>query len=779
MGAFLNVWRCGRAGGRSALRCYFRRKFIYASIAIAFWNCALSFAQSELSRSERSYLNNISATRLSRDLEYLTSTPHLAGTNEGHTTAGWYFDMLKDALAPISNATVEYDNHTALLSLPVSAGLRINGKTILLEEEPYPDKDPTSNTSWNRKIWNGYGATGNLRTATAVYVNYGCLNDYTVLDENDVDVAGKIVFARYGQCFRGIKVQIAEKRGAVAVLLYSDPADYGGPEYPMGTFPDGPYLPPSGVQRGTVLYVNKCPGNPSGRAVQCDYDESDLMPGIPVLPISAQDAQPLMVSIQGQAAPPAWEGGLDANYTLGSGGVVDLDIVNNRTQATIVNIIAKIPGELDGPNDHVVVLGNHRDAWVFGAADAGSGAVTLLEVARGLAHAWVNQSWRPQRSIVLGSWDAGAFGAIGSTAFVEKDVQTRKYNVDKAAAYLNVDIAVSGNKFIAGASPALADMLVDAVEEVVAFGRQKDDGPPNIPISVQDVGPLGGGFDVAPFLNHIGIASADFGFRWPDGSFPVCHSVYDSNYWIDTFVDPVGPGTTRYLKALTRIWGLIAMRLATAPVLPMDVNQLAQSVDSYARQVQDAINIRGLNVSLVALVGAIAALDDEAAAFTRALAADTNGTLRINRILAACEQQFLVATGLPSRKWYKNTLVASALDTGYTAEVFPGIMEEVKALRVDTARQQVDVATAAVKRLTTLLKDEPAKTPATNDDMRQKKVYIPLLVCIPVLLLGSIAVVVKLSSPTCRASYLKTASVRYSAVRPVSQVGEDGIVTEM
>jgi N-acetylated-alpha-linked acidic dipeptidase len=233
-------------------------------------------------------------------------------------------------------------------------------------------------------------------------------------------VAIRVWGVRYGECFRGVKAYQAQLREAAAVLIFSDPEEYGGPDYPSKVLPKGAYLPQSGVQRGSVLNLPRCPGNPRGRERECGYTENDLLPNIPVMPISAENALLILKSMDSDRAPGDWQGNLNVVYTFGPGSLVNLSVVNSREERTIHNIIATIPGSLPTKEDTPIVLGNHRDAWVFGAADPNSGSAAMLAVAQGLATAW-QDGWRPNRTLILGSWDAEEYGIIGSTAYAERN----------------------------------------------------------------------------------------------------------------------------------------------------------------------------------------------------------------------------------------------------------------------------------------------------------------------------------------------------------------------
>lgn len=311
-----------------------------------------------------------------------------------------------------------------LLSYPVERSVTLtlaNGTTERLAlAEAIVDSDSTSDTVWRNRTFNGYGPSG-VADATYVYANYGLPADFDALAAAGVSVAGRVVLVRYGKCFRGLKVMNAESRGAIGVIIYSDPADDGAARGPV--YPNGPWRPATSVQRGSVQYLSLCPGSPSGGRAEsvCGFAEADTMPKIPVLPISAHDATPLLNALADTTVmPPAagFQGAVaSASYNAGP-STATVRVYTNNTFAVspIWNIIATIPGSLPYAADRRVLVGNHRDAWVFGATDPNSGTTVLLETAHALSAAYV-QGWRPARTLQLCNWDGEEYGLLGSTAY--------------------------------------------------------------------------------------------------------------------------------------------------------------------------------------------------------------------------------------------------------------------------------------------------------------------------------------------------------------------------
>jgi len=353
-----------------------------------------------------------------------------------------------------------------------------------------------------------------------------------------------------------------------------------------------------------------------------------------------------------------------------------------------------IPGTLSDEDDTPIVVGNHRDAWVFGAADPNSGSAAMVELVRGLNAAWM-AGWRPTRTIVVGSWDAEEFGITGSTAFAEANA---KGILSSAAAYLNMDTAVSGNQFGAGGSPSLAAAIVSAASKVLDPLVKK-------PITSQwdgNVTALGGGSDYAPFLNHLGIASVDFGFNM-EGGYPVYHSIYDSYTWMSKF----GDMEFEYHAAAAQVWTLMLMQLASEEILPISVPDQVQKLGSYADSIKaDVVASANLTSEeqrealsdIDNLMASIESLNETTREFAATLASNLTAGEKtaFNMRLALVERSFLTPNGLPKRTWYKNVLMASGLDKGYGAETLPGIAQALRDKDLAAFRAQSrEVASAA------------------------------------------------------------------------------------
>ncbi len=443
--------------------------------------------------------------------------------------------------------------------------------------------------------YNAFSADGRVE-GELVYVNYGAPEDYERLARYGIDVTGKIVIARYGKTWRGIKPKLAAEKGAIGALIYSDPSDDG---YAQGdVYPDGPFKPASGVQRGSVMDMPLFPGDvlTPGRAAvkgarRLSREKAPTITQIPVLPISWQDARPLLEALGGEVVPPEWRGALPITYHLGPGPAqVRLAVKSDWQRIEIRNVIARWPGS--AMPDEWVLRGNHEDAWNHGASDPVSGLVALLSEARSLA-ALARAGRPPARTVIYGIWDAEEPGLIGSTEWVE---QHAKQLDEHAVAYLNSD--GNGRGFMGiGASHTLepffnevAGDVVDPETEASLTERARayleiegDDRARQEAESRKDLrlSPLGSGSDYTPFLQHLGIASANLGFGGESehGSY---HTLYDTYAHFTRFRDP----GFRYGVALSDLAGRATLRLANAPVLPFRFAGLADNLKLYAGEVE-------------------------------------------------------------------------------------------------------------------------------------------------------------------------------------------------
>ncbi len=548
--------------------------------------------------------------------------------------------------------------------------------------EPPVAGDPTSALAQYPTV-NGYSGQGDV-TAEIVYVNYGLIEDYAQLDSMGVSVRGKITVARYGRSFRGIKAREAEKHGAAALLIYSDPQDDG---YVRGdVYPNGPMRNRDGVQRGSVLNGAGDPATPGYASVAGAPRLAEgrmEIPRIPVVPISYGNAGELLDELRGRDVPAGWQGGLPFRYHVGPGPVRARVRVTDDRAANGTKPIFDTFGVVRGSEfpDELVIVGGHRDAWGPGTADNVSGTVSVLEAAWAVAEA-VQAGHRPKRTIMFATWDAEEWGLIGSSEYVEEDsLRLMRGGV----AYFNQDVAAQGVRFGGGGSPSLRSTLRDVARQVPdPNGRGSVYAEWRRAAAVGDsvepaMGDPGGGSDFAGFYNHIGMPIAEWGFGGPGG---VYHSQYDDFAWMSRF----GDSNFTYHAAAARIAAAMVLRFANAEILPYDYVEFARTMERYLPALDRALDGRKWSVASSALRDSIAAMGREAARFSaardRALASGTPARerrLAVNGALLGVERALVRPEGLRTRPWYRNLIYVADEDNGYANMVFPSINEAIRA----------------------------------------------------------------------------------------------------
>jgi len=658
---------------------------------------------------EEKFLAVPDARLAGQHLKTLTAAPHLASTPEDHKTAEYVAEKFRAA-----GLETEIVPYRVLLNQPkverveaydASGKLLMSGPTKEHVEGDAQQDDP-------RVVMPFHGSSGSGDvTGEVVYANFGRLEDFKELDAEHVDLHGKIVMVRYGSNFRGIKVYLAELRGAAGVLIYSDPQDdgyYKGDAYPMG-----PWRPETAVQRGSVQNLSRYPGDPETPGVASTLDLPDSarrkdyagpngdQPSIPSIPLSYHDAAPILQALKGPGVPQGWQGALGFRYHVGPGGVkVHLVSEQDYQRRIIWDVIGKIKGT-EYP-DAWVLVGNHRDAWVYGAVDPSSGTAAMLEAVHGVG-ALVKEGWRPKRTIVFCSWDAEEEGLIGSTEWVEQHEQA----LAKAVAYFNTDVAVAGPDFSASAVPSLKQFVRDVTKAVpsplggTVFQQWRARGPSErdkrlahtpLPGEEVNVGDLGSGSDFTPFLQHEGVPSTDVGSGGPYG---VYHSTFDDYAWFTMNADP----HFVYLQEMARVLGLEAIRMADADVLPYDYVSYARQISAYLGEAKHKAADAGMGA--LDFAGAEDAARRLAAAAVKAQALETappGNAAGLNAALRQTETAFLAAQGLPRRPWYRHTIYAPGEYTGYEAVVIPGVNEAIDARDAELAAAQLAVLTEAIDR---------------------------------------------------------------------------------
>ena len=662
--------------------------------------------------------------RAEADSRHLTSEPHMAGTEASHRVAEW----LRDQFASYG-FDAEIVPYSVWLPQPREQRLELTAphKKILGSPEPPVAGDKDTIDGHTFAAFNVYSPSGEVK-APVIYVNYGMAEDYRALESLGVSVEGKIAIARYGRGYRGIKAKLAEEHKAVGLLLYSDPADDG---YAVGdVYPDGPWRPVGGIQRGSILYTELYPGDPltpgtaatvasagspaaASNVARISPAGAVSLPRIPTMPISAQDASAILSVLDGKHVPPMWQGALPFTYHIGPGHAeVHMKLVMDYAQRQIYNVIAKLHGTED---DQWVLLGNHHDAWVYGAADPGSGTVATLEAARSLGELARN-GWKPRRTLVICEWDGEEPGLLGSTEWVEANLAELQA---KAVAYLNTDVGATGPNFAASATPSLNNLVRDAARAVMdpasgvsvydswrehaASARADVSGTARSTAGATTTGEaplsaLGAGSDFTPFFDYAGIPSLDTGFG---GDYGVYHSLYDDFYWMKHFGDP----TFAYHASLARVLGIMALRLDEADVLPYDFPAYAAEIsrassDVVARFVRrggDAAILKPVSDASEVLV-ASAMRASQALHAVEAAATDSAQQDTINRALLQFERALLSPDGLSGRPWYKHTIYAPGSYAGYAAEMLPGVNEALDHNDLVELQREADSLAAALHR---------------------------------------------------------------------------------
>jgi N-acetylated-alpha-linked acidic dipeptidase len=620
-----------------------------------------------------------SAARAREHSRILSAETHVSGTPAQARTRDYVIAQMR-----AMGLETEVRQYDVFLPHPTSVQLwRVSPRARALPLAEPPVAGDRSSSLAQYPTVNGYSGQGDV-TGDIVYVNYGLIEDYAQLDSLGISVRGKIAVARYGRSFRGIKAREAEKNGAVALLIYSDPQDDG---YVRGdVYPSGPMRNRNGVQRGSVMNGAgdpATPGYPSTAGARRIPESQMDIPRIPVVPISYANAGELLDELRGRDVPQGWQGGLPFRYHVGPGPVrarvrVTDDRATRGTKA-IYNTFGIVRGS-EFP-DELVIVGGHRDAWGPGTADNVSGTVSVLEAARAVADA-VKAGHRPKRTIMFATWDAEEWGLIGSSEYVEDDSLRL---VRGGVAYLNQDVAAQGTRFGGGGSPSMRPTLRDVARQVPdPGGRGSVYAEWRRTAAVPDtaepaMGDPGGGSDFAGFYNHLGIPIADWGFGGAGG---VYHSQYDDFAWMSRF----GDSSYTYHAAAARIAAAMLLRFANAEILPYDYVEFATTMQRYLPALDRAIAAKRWSVSSGALRDAIVAMEREATAFAaardRLLAAGTPDRDRraaVNAALLGVERALVRPEGLRTRPWYRNLIYVADVDNGYANMVFPSVNEALRA----------------------------------------------------------------------------------------------------
>lgn len=649
------------------------------------------------------------AENLREYMNVLAAEPHHLGSPADKRNAEWMRDRL------ISwGLQAKLEEYDVLFPTPKERVVELMApeKYVAKLKEPVLSEDADSGDENQLPVYNAYSGEGDV-TAQLVYVNYGVPADYEVLARLGIDVKGKIVIARYGGSWRGIKPKVAYEHGAVGCLIYSDPKDDG--YYQGDVYPKGAWRPEFGAQRGSVMDMPIHPGDPltpgigaTKDAKRLSREEAKTILKIPVLPISYGDALPLLKSLSGQVVPDNWRGALPVTYHTGPGPAsVHLKASFDWKLVTLYNVIAKIEGSAFP--DEWIIRGNHHDAWVNGADDPVSGMVTVLEEAR-IFGELLKQGWRPKRTIIFCAWDGEEQGLLGSTEWVEHHAEELK---QKAVAYINSD-STSKGWFGASGSHSLEHFINDVARSVNDPKRKKTlwdamherrmeqargDDERNELRKRADlrISALGSGSDYTAFIDHLGIASLNIGFGGESGG-GIYHSVYDSIAWYLKHSD----GTFEYGRTLVQAAGTATMRLADAQVLPFEFTNLAETVNAY---VDELAKLPKQNVDLAPLRTASNQLQRAADNYDRVVRSKpgigaTLSTVQLktlNALLYQSERKLLSSAGLPRRPWFKHQIYAPGFYTGYGVKTLPGVREALEQKNWVEANEQVKIVSQTLE----------------------------------------------------------------------------------
>lgn len=686
----------------------------------------------------------LQAANLNVWMKKLSSRPHHLGSPFGKESAEFIRDQFKTwgYKAEIETFHVLFPTPRLRL-LEMTAPKKFRAKLA----EPALKEDATSGQNDQLPVYNCWSADGDV-SGELVFVNYGLPADYEHLERLGIDVRGKIVIAKYGRSWRGIKPKVAEEHGAIGCIIYSDPREDGyfqGDVYPRGAFKNE-----FGVQRGSVIDLPVAPGDPqtpgyasTPGAVRIDREQAKNLLKIPVLPMSYRDALPLLSALSGPVAPPDWRGALPMTYHVGPGPVrVHLKLEFDWNIVPCYNVIARMDGT-DHPNQWVL-RGNHHDAWVNGASDPVSGIVAMMEEARAIGELAKN-GWKPRRTIIFCAWDGEEPGLIGSTEWAEAHADELR---EKVVAYINSDgnsrgfLSAGGSHTLETFMTEIARDLIDPQTGTTVFERSKSIQAVNATNTKSRIdilnrknlvlGALGSGSDYTPFIQHLGIASLNLGYSG-EGDGGEYHSIYDSYDHYVRFKDP----DFEYGKLLAKTAGRATLRLANADRLPFNFESLHGTVHEYLSDLMEQVAemreatatenqmIREKRfvfaadplekflppaekdpvpfIDFSSLQNSLAELSQAAKDFSDSAMSQNIPAEKIqlvNTILLRCEQELLANEGLPRRPWYRHTIYAPGYYTGYGVKTLPGVREAIEQRNWKEAREQISVAAAALNACT-------------------------------------------------------------------------------
>lgn len=653
---------------------------------------------------------------LSEWMKRLAARPHPLGSAYGKDNAEWMAEKFRSW-----GYETAIEEFRVLFPTPKTRLLEMGDFKAALEEPALKEDSTSSQKDEQLPVYNAYSIDGDV-AGELVYVGTGVPKDYEELERRGVDVRGKIVIARYGGSWRGIKPKAAAERGAIGCLIYSDPREDG---YAKGdVYPKGAFRAAFGAQRGSVMDLPLRPGDPEtpgwGSTPGAKRVAADTLTKIPVLPISYEDALPLLRALGGPVAPETWQGALPITYHLGPGPRARLKLEFDWKVVPLYNVIAKLPGR-ERP-DEWVLRGNHHDAWVNGADDPVSGMVAVMEEARAIGEL-AKSGWRPRRTLVYCAWDGEEQGLLGSVEWAETHADELRA---KAVAYVNSDNNARGFLRMLG-SHSLEALVNAAARDVVdpqtglsvlerLRARRLVNGTAEEKKEAREradlrMGALGSGSDYTVFLDHLGIASLDlrFGGEGEGGSY---HSIYDSIDYYTRFIDP---GFT-YGAALVKVAGRVMLRLADGDAFAFGGS--AEAIAGYAKEVEKlADDLRRETDERNRLVREkrYEAAADPTKTYVPPKelppvpAVDFTPLRRaVERLNAAAssgrgsawrsERAFIRPEGLPRRPWFKHLIYAPGFYTGYGVKTLPGVREALEERDWAEARRQIQAVAEAIER---------------------------------------------------------------------------------
>lgn len=703
--------------------------FIVISLGNA-QNSILGFTEkstAEQKKLEKDFEEKLDASNIDNWMQKMAAEPHWVGTKFGEENAKWIRDQFKSW-----GYDAKIETYHILFPYPTERVLELTGPTqykakltaVPVEGDPYTAQGDALLPSYN-----AFSKDGDVE-AELVFVNYGIPKDYEELEKLGISVEGKIVIAKYQGSWRGIKPKLAAENGAIGCIIYSDPQDDG---YGRGdVYPEGAFKNKTGVQRGSVMDMPTYPGDvltpgygATKDAKRLTKEEAPTITKIPVLPISYEDAQPLLEALDGPVAPASWRGGLPITYHIGPGAAkVHLKLKFDWKLVPAHNVIATMKGT-EFP-DQWVMRGNHHDAWVHGANDPVSGMVALMEEARAVGEL-AKKGQKPKRTLVYCAWDAEEPGLIGSTEWVEDH---KKELQEKVVAYVNTDgngrgfLGVGGSHSLEAMVSEVAGDVTDPQTKVSVKERRIARDMVNGGDDSFELYALGSGSDYTPFIQHAGIASLNLGFGG-ENSGGEYHTIYDTYPHYKRFKDP----EFAYGVALANTAGRITLRLANADIIPLNFSRWYKTVSGYLDEIMEETSkmraslekhnkllernafelasdprkniktperkepvpyfdfspLQNVLSELKSTINAYSKLDLENLTKTK--------KDQLNNMLMDAEYKLTSEEGLPRRPWFKHQIYAPGFYTGYGVKTLPGVREAIEQKNWSEAKEQIKVLT--------------------------------------------------------------------------------------